>query len=98
MTLTPEAIFGLLAVVIMLFPTGLYVVRWLRRCYYYRNGGIATIEPRCGMPALARPPPFAHHQAFHDIEMQLQYGCPRQLCDGVRSQVCCSESRTNCFI
>ena len=84
MPLTPEAIFGLLAVLIMLFPTSLFLIRWLhRRCSYIS-------WPRRhhrDIPALVqqqRLPPFTHHhhQAFHDVEMQVQYGYPQYSCDG----------------
>ena len=75
MTLTVEAVFGLLALIIMLFPAGMFVVRRLHRYCRNRNGALITLEPRRGMPVLPQSPSGSQYQqAFHDLEIQLEHG------------------------
>ena len=83
MILTLEAIFGLLAVTIMLFPVGLHALRWLRRRCCYRNGSIVVFKPRLQFPTLAGRPPSTHQYTFYDVESQIRYDYSRQLCGRV---------------
>ena len=75
MALTAGDVFGLLAVIIMLFPAVIFVVRRLHRCYRNRNDGLVALEPHRGMPVLPQSPSSSHcQQAFHDLEIQLEHG------------------------
>ena len=75
MTLSVEAIFGLLALIIMLFPAVLLVVRRLHRYCRNRNGGLITLELHRGIPVLQQSPSGSQYQqAFHDLEIQLEHG------------------------
>lgn len=64
--ITLEAIFGLLAVVIMLFPSAIYLLRWLHRRYGTSNN---ESDP-CHDPALSQMSSSARYGQFEDIEMQ----------------------------
>jgi len=72
MTFTPEATFGLLAVIIMLLPAGLFILRWFRRRYCRGTGRAIAFEPRVQSPSRAWRLPFARRPTSHDIEWQPQ--------------------------
>ena len=65
--ITLEAIFGLLAVVKMLFPSAIYLLRWLHRRY-----GTSNNQPDPSHdPVLSQMSSSACYGQFEDIEMQL---------------------------
>ncbi|KAH6700599.1 hypothetical protein BKA61DRAFT_620837 [Leptodontidium sp. MPI-SDFR-AT-0119] len=64
--ITLEAIFGLLAVVIMLLPSAIHLLRWLHR----RFGNSNNQSDPCHDPVLSQMSPSARYRQFEDIEMQ----------------------------
>jgi hypothetical protein len=70
--ITLEAIFGLLAVVIMLFPSVIYLLRWLHRRYDTSNN---QSDPGYN-PVLSQMPSSASYRHFEDIEMQSRIRSP----------------------
>ena len=64
--ITLEDIFGSLAIVIMLFPSAIYLPPWLHRRYDTSNN---QSDP-CHDPVLSQMSSSARYGQFEDIEMQ----------------------------
>ena len=78
MALTVAAVFSLVAIIIMLFPAVIFIVRRLHRRYRFsnRNGGLVHHH---GMPVLPQSISDSHNQqAFHDLEIQLEHDVGQQ--------------------
>lgn len=64
--ITLEAIFGLLAVIIMLLPSAIYLLRWLHRRY----GTSRNQSDPCCDTALSQTSSSARYGQSEDTEMQ----------------------------